>query len=111
MCKWSLLKKTQFAGLNYKRHFFYNGIVSFPSGHPLLDEVKKDFKKTFIKSSSRKSDLVKTETSTVQHYGILRVSRSVLAQSPIHYILDSDNLQRKMRNITTRNYILNSYWL
>lgn len=74
-------------------------------------KLKKILKKHLSSLHRKKNDLVKTETSTVQHYGILRVSRSVLAQSPIHYILDSDNLQRKMRNITIRNYILNSYWL
>ena len=39
-----MLKKTHFAGLNDMRLYFYDGIVSLPFAHPLLEEVKKEKK-------------------------------------------------------------------
>lgn len=62
-------------------NFFDDGIVSFPLGHTLLDEFKKE-----------------------------KVLRSVLTQPPVHYMLDSDKLQRKMTK-TARNYISILHWL
>ena len=38
------VKKTHFAGLNDMRFYFYDGIVSLPFAHPLLEEVKKEKK-------------------------------------------------------------------
>ena len=36
------VNKTQFAGLNDKRYYFHDGIVSLPFGHFLLEKVKKE---------------------------------------------------------------------
>ena len=36
------VNKTQFAGLNDKRHYFHDGIVSLPFGHFLLEKVRKE---------------------------------------------------------------------
>ena len=35
------VKKIQFAGLNNKRFYFYDGIVSLPFGHFLLSRVRE----------------------------------------------------------------------
>ena len=35
------VNKTQFAGLNDKRFYFRDGIVSLPFGHYLLEDFKK----------------------------------------------------------------------
>ena len=35
------VNKTQFAGLNDKRFYFHDGIVSLPFGHYLLEDFKK----------------------------------------------------------------------
>ena len=35
------VNKTQFAGLNNKRYYFHDGIVSLPFGHFLLEKVRK----------------------------------------------------------------------
>ena len=39
------VNKTQFAGLNDKRFYFNNGIVSLPFGHYLLNDVRKQKEK------------------------------------------------------------------
>ena len=36
------VKKSQFAGFNDKRVYFYDGIVSLPFVHRLLEEVRKE---------------------------------------------------------------------
>ena len=39
------VKKTQLAGLNDKRFYFHDGIVSLPFGHFLLNKVKEEKEK------------------------------------------------------------------
>ena len=39
------ISKSQFAGLNDKRFYFYGGIVSMPFGHPLLEILRKEKKR------------------------------------------------------------------
>ena len=39
------VKKTQFAGLNDKRFYFHDGIVSLPFGHFLLNKVREEKEK------------------------------------------------------------------
>ena len=39
------VNKVKFANLNDKRHYFCDGIVSIPYGHPLLKEVR-EYKKS-----------------------------------------------------------------
>ena len=35
------ISKSQFAALNDKRFYFYDGIVSMPFGRPLLEKLRK----------------------------------------------------------------------
>ena len=39
------VKKIQYAGLNDKRFYFHNGIVSLPFGHFLLHKVREEKEK------------------------------------------------------------------
>ena len=39
--KMKSVNKTQFAGLNDKRYYFHDGIISLPFGHFLLEKVRK----------------------------------------------------------------------
>ena len=39
------VKKTQFAGLNDKRFYFHDGIVSLPFGNFLLNKVREEKEK------------------------------------------------------------------
>ena len=53
------VKKTQFTGLSGQRFYFYDGNVSLPFGHPLLEEVrkeKKDLKKKYSSSHQRQNN-------------------------------------------------------
>ena len=43
------INKTQFGGLNDKRYYFHDGIVSLPFGHFLLEKVRKK-KKDIIRN-------------------------------------------------------------
>ena len=38
--KMQSISKSQFARLNDKRFYFYDGVVSMPFGHPLLEKLK-----------------------------------------------------------------------
>ena len=64
------IKKTQFAGLNGKRFYFFDGIVSLPFSHHLLEDVKqekKDLKKGIHRViQEKKYDLLKTEALAVR---------------------------------------------
>ena len=42
------VNKVEFASLNDKRYYGFNGIVSLPFGHPLLNEVR-EYKKSLPK--------------------------------------------------------------
>ena len=44
------VNKTQFAGLNNKRYYFPDGIVSLPFGHFLLEKVRKKKKKKIVQN-------------------------------------------------------------
>ena len=39
------VSKVRFSKLNNKRCYFYNGIMSLPFGHPMLDPLKKEKQK------------------------------------------------------------------
>ena len=43
--KMKSVNKTQFAGLNDKRYYFHDGIISLPFGHFLLEKVRKEKEK------------------------------------------------------------------
>ena len=50
------VNKIQFAGLNDKRFYFYDGIVSLPFGHYLLEDSRKleeKFKSSIITETSK----------------------------------------------------------
>ena len=43
------VNKTQFVGLNDKRCYFHDGIVSLPFGHFLSEKVRKEKEKYHLK--------------------------------------------------------------
>ena len=45
LMKMKSVNKTQFTGLNDKRYYFHDGIVSLPFGHFLLEKVRKEKEK------------------------------------------------------------------
>ena len=63
------LSKSQFAGLNDKRFYFYYSIVSMSFGNPLPDDLRKEKKKethTHLCIKQKKEEYLKAEASTVR---------------------------------------------
>ena len=92
------ISKTQFAGLNDKRFYFHDGIVSLPFGHFLLKasrKLKEQYKskiKTAIKE--KKYKFLAAEADAVKKCDRVRISRNILSLPPLYCLLNSTNLMR-----------------
>ena len=88
------LRKCQFSGLNNKRYYFSDGIVSFPFGHPYLEEIrkcKKDVKDKMQKViKENQFEMLRNETKAVTVWERLRILKSILLQPFSYYKLDSN---------------------
>ena len=108
------VSKTQFTGLNDKRFYFHDGIVSLPFGHFLLNKVKeqKEKYKAEIQHEihDKKYDFLKEEAAAVKQCETLRVLRSIFSQPALLYLLDLNCLMRTPSINLTGDYILNSSW-
>ena len=84
------VRKTQFAGLNDKRCYLHDGIVSLPFGHFLLENVRKEKGKYRTKLHTEvKKEMYKfleLEGKTV--HLCERLLRSIFVQAPMLYQLD-----------------------
>ena len=107
------MPKTQFAGLNDKRFYFYDSIVSLPFGHPLLEDLRKEKRKKHISSLHirKKEEYLKAEALTARKCETLRILRSILLTSSILYKLDSILFCKSLTKLPTKDYVLNSHWL
>ena len=100
------VNKTQFAGLNDKRFYFYDRIVSLDSR-----KLKEKFNSSIITEiSKQKYDFLRVEVTVVRKYERLRILRSIFSQSPLYYLLDSVNLVKGQTYKSTREQILNASW-
>ena len=79
LCRW-----TQFAGLNDKQYYFHDGTVSLPFGHFLLNKTW-----TSHQHSGKNVWIFRHESRTVHLCERLRVLRSIYAQPPQLYLLNS----------------------
>ena len=108
------VNKVQSAGLNNKRFYFHDGIVSLPFGHFFLNKVKeqKEKYKTEIQHQihDKKYDFLKEEAAAVSQYERLRVLGSIFGQPALLYLLDSNILMRTPSINSTTDYILNLNW-
>ena len=107
------VNKNQFAGLNDKPFYFNDGIVSLPFGHYLLNKVRKEkekYKNEMQYQIHTKNDLLKQEATAVRRCERLRILRSIFAQAPLLYLLDSKILMKRPSIYYTKDYILNSNW-
>ena len=83
------VNKTQFAGLNDKRYYFYDGIVSLPFGHFLLEKVRQEKEKyrsklhTEVKKEMHK--FLELEGKGVHLCKKLIILRSIYSQPPMLY--------------------------
>ena len=110
------IKKSQFAGLNHKRYYFSEGITSFLYGHPLLEplrEKKKRFKEIQKRIYENKFDLLKDENAVIQKCKRTCILRSTVSQPFTYFKLDSTkrSLTNKSQLQSTRDYILNGFWI
>ena len=108
------VNKTHFGGLNDKRFYFHDGIVSLPFAHFPLKKVreKKEIYKTEIQHEiqDKKRVFLKEESAAVRQCERLRVLRSIFSQPTHLYLLDSNILMKTPSINSTRDYILNSNW-
>ena len=101
------VKKIHFAGLNGKRFYFHNGIVSLPFGHFWLNKVRKAKEKhradLHTKIKKKMYGFLALENCAVHLCERLRVLRSIYAQPPLLYLLNSKSLVQE-------NYNINGSW-
>ena len=109
------VNKTQFAGLNDKRFYFHDGIISLPFGHYLLEESRKE-KEKYKKGiqhviMKQKYNFLTKEAAAVRNCERLRLLRSIFRQTPMCYILNSRVLMKGQSfKKSTRESMLNSSW-
>ena len=86
------VRKTQFVGLNDKRCYLHDGIVSLPFRHFLLENVRKEKGKYRTKLHTEvKKEMYKfleLEGKTVHLCERLRILRLIFVQAPMLYQLD-----------------------
>ena len=108
------IKKSQFVG--NERYYFSDGITSLPYGYILLNklrEKKKKYKQFHKYIQEFKYEFLKEETKVANKCKIILILRSTLSQPFTCFKLDSAKrpLMNKSSVHSTRDYILNGYWL
>ena len=99
------VKKTQFAGLNDKSFYFLDGIVSLPFGHFLLNKVREEKEKLRADLHTKISKIMYEFLALEGHVYLcdrLRVLRSINAQPPLRYLLNSQVAAEKKLKINKR---------
>ena len=108
------VNKTQFAGLNNKRFYFNDGMVSLPFGHFLLNKVReqKEKHKTEIqyKIHDKKYDFLEEEAAAARQCERLQILRLIFSQPALLYLLNSNILMKTPSINSTRDYILHLNW-
>ena len=87
------VSKVQFSKLNNKRCYFYNGIMSLPFGHPMLDPLKKEkqrYSTIHRKIQEKKYDFLKEEAQVIESNQRMCVLKWRFSQRPLFYILHSN---------------------
>ena len=108
------ISKSQFAGLNDKRFYFYDGIVSMSFVHPLLEKLRKEKKKEthiHLHIKEKREEYLNAEAKAVRQCERLRFLRSLLLQAPVLYKLDSNIMWKSITKLPTKSYVLSSHWL
>ena len=112
------INKVKFASLNDKRYYGSDGIVSLPFGHPLLNEVreyKKSLPKIHTVIGQEKDKILFLENKAFAKNKRLRLLRSIFAQPLTYYRKSTTEIVplkvRKIDQISTKDYILNSKFL
>ena len=106
--------RSQFGLLNCKRYYLTDGVCSLPFGHFLfaaIREKNKQIKNIHRKLMEIKDDLLREEFRATAKCERISLLRSILAQPPTYYKLDSTK-RASIKNIfgNTRDYILGGDW-
>ena len=106
--------RSQFGLLNCKRYYLTDGVCSLPFGHFLfaaIREKNKQIKNIHRKLMEIKDDLLREEFRATAKCERISLLRSILAQPPTYYKLDSKK-RVSIKNIfgNTRDYILGGDW-
>ena len=116
--KMTPVNKVKFARLNDKRYYFSDGIVSLPFGHILLEKTrqyKKQLTKIHEQIDKEKNAILKLENDAIMQNERLRILRCIFSQPLVYFDLQSNELNTEVNHAfkyaTTKDYILNSYWL
>ena len=92
------VKKPQFAGLNDKRFYCHDGMVSLPFGYALLKNIRKDKEKyrsnIHYKIHKKMFDFLTEESKAIRKCERSRTLRSIYSQPPLLYLLDSEVLMK-----------------
>ena len=102
------------SSLNDKRYYGFEGIVSLPFGHPLLNEVR-DYKKSLPKIHTvveqEKGKILFLQNKTFAKNKRLRLLRSIFAQL-LNWLNETVLLKvRIIDQTSTKDYILYSRFL
>ena len=87
------VSKVQFSRLNNKRYYFYNGMMSLPFGHPIIDPLRKEKQKYSTihrKIQEKKYDFLKEEAQVTESNQRMCVLKRRFTQSSMFYILNSN---------------------
>ena len=106
--------RSQFAGLNDKRFYFYDGIVSMPFGQPLLEKWRKVKNKEIhihLHIKENREEYLNVEAKAVRQCERLWLLRSILLQALVLYKLDSNLMCKSITKVPTNNYVSSSHWL
>ena len=106
--------RSQFGLLNCKRYYLTDGVCSLPFGHFLFGAIReknKQIKNIHRKLMEIKDDLLREEFRATAKCERISLLRSILAQPPTYYKLDSTK-RASIKNIfgNTRDYILGGDW-
>ena len=102
-------RKTQFAGLNDKRYYLHDGIVSLPFGH-FRKEKEKYRTKLHTEVKKEMYKFLELEGKAVHLCKRLRILRSILVQAPMLYQLDHSVIVNFFAFKNTRELIINGSW-
>ena len=107
------VNKIQFGQLNDKRFYFPNGILSFPFGHFLFDDLRKNKTKNrniHLQIKDKKWEFIKKENEILNKNERLLIFCQIINGNPILYSLKTQT-PTILPLLSTKEYIEKRYWV
>ena len=111
--KMKSVNKTQFAGLNDKRYYFHDGIVSLLLDifcQKKLEKRKKNTAQNYILRLKKTYKFLELEGIEVHLCERLRILRSIFSQSPMLYEVNNSFIVTFAALKNTRELTINGSW-